>query len=821
MCLTSQCAGGNSLHSVLDNMDIQTLLYNLRDDVSCPVCSDLFTDPKQLSCLHSFCLKCLEHWYETSGGGNSIKCPKCQCLCRVPASGDLKDLPTSFYLNGLIDVLAIKECHKSQVKCGNCEEKSSEASYCFQCCIFYCEQCAQHHNFMRSNKDHRILAIKEFQDQDYEDVLKRPVFCLKPRHKKEELKYFCKNCGTAVCQACVTLEHSGHALEHIEDEAERQKAEMKDILKIQRQNLEMKKNVVSQLDEDRSRLIRQSEAVKRDVQKYADRIIAVIEAKKQSIFVAVENQTKDSLESVTMEMTRIENEIKSIESSLEQAAKLVTQSTNAEIVELKKSFQTSFEEVIQQSETIVPDPESLPAFVFVESEKLLETVNTEEIGSLEVPHQTKASQSIAEGKGLNEAFVTDKAQFMLTTRNSAGRKCYNKRDCVTVEIRDERGRECVTQVRITDYKNGQYSISYSPREQGRYSIISKVNGNHVRDSPYDLLVKACEQPLSSGSVSAQAQNTEVPLPSPGVSHYLLPEQGACSQTSLVKPFQFKPVLSFGKKGSSVGMLNCPWGVAVSDTDEIAVADQLNHRVQIFDSDGNFSRSFGRQGNKEGEFWSPVGITFGKNRNIYVADNWNHRIQTFSGEGEYVGMFGGQGSLHTQLCNPCGLSTANSGNIIVADADNKLIKIFSSYGTFVKKMGGQRSFSFPVHCVHYEGYLIVSDRDGHCIKVFDGEGKFQYKFGNRGAWNGEFKFPGCLTVNKSGQLVVCDSGNDRLQVFQLDGKFLGSFGTKGSNLGEFNNPRSVAVLSNGQIVVSDCGNNRIQIIEVDFSSPTKE
>ena len=28
---------------------------------------------------------------------------------------------------------------------------------------------------------------------------------------------------------------------------------------------------------------------------------------------------------------------------------------------------------------------------------------------------------------------------------------------------------------------------------------------------------------------------------------------------LVKPFHFKPVLSFGKKGSSVGMLNCTWG----------------------------------------------------------------------------------------------------------------------------------------------------------------------------------------------------------------------------------------------------------------------
>ena len=44
---------------------------------------------------------------------------------------------------------------------------------------------------MRNNKDHRVLAVKEFQDKDYEDVLKRPVFCSKQGHQKEQLKYVC------------------------------------------------------------------------------------------------------------------------------------------------------------------------------------------------------------------------------------------------------------------------------------------------------------------------------------------------------------------------------------------------------------------------------------------------------------------------------------------------------------------------------------------------------------------------------------------------------------------------------------------------------
>ena len=749
-----------------DDMDIKTLLHNLREEVSCSVCSDIFTYPKHLPCLHSFCLHCLKQWHRTSHGRDTIRCPKCQAVSRIPESGDLKDLPTSFYVNGLIDVLAIKECKSSQVRCGNCEKKSCETSYCFQCCIFYCQECVTGHNIMRSNKDHRVLALKEFQDKDYEDVLKRPVFCAKQRHEKEELKYFCKNCETAVCQTCILMDHPGHALEHIEDEAERQKIEMTSMIETQKCILRAKVSAVSRLDEDYAKLIQQGEDLKQDVQRIADNLMTTIEVKKQNIFAAVEKQTKKYLESVTMEKIEMEHQIEMIQSSLEKGDKVLTRSTNAEVVQLKKSLETILKEV-DQTEPTDRDPKELPTFVFMENQKMLETVNTEEIGTLEILQQTKASQSVAEGKGLEEGTVRGEAQFVLTTRNAEGRQCYNKHDCVTVEIRDEQGRECAAEVRINDNKDGSYKISYSLRDQGRYKVTVKVNGQHVRDSPF-----SCQ----------------------------------------VKSFQFKPVLSFGKEGSTAGMFYHPWGVAVNSKDEIAVTDFLNNRVQIFYSDGNYLRSFGRRGNKAGELNSPRGITFHKNGNIFVADSGNHRIQIFSGEGEYVGMFGGKGNLDIQLSNPCGLSVDSDGNIIVADSNNKLIKIFSPDGKFVMKIGEQGSFTFPIHSIQCDRYLIVSDRREHCIRVFDRNGNFQYKFGKQGGGDGEFKSPNCLSVNKSGHLMVCDSRNDRVQVFELNGKFVGKFGTNGSQLGEFAYPISLAFVSNGQIAVSEWSNHRVQIFE---------
>ena len=743
-------------------MDIKTLLHNLREEVSCPVCTNVYTDPKHLPCLHTFCLQCLKH--TTSHGRDTIRCPKCQAISRVPKSGDLRDLPTSFYLNGLIDVLAIKEWKTSPVRCDNCDKKSSESSYCFHCCVFWCEKCIIGHNIIRSNKDHRVLALKDFHDKDYEDVMKRPAFCHKEDHNKEELKYFCKDCETPVCQICVTIEHGGHNIKLIKEEAERQKTEIKSFIEKQRHNLQAKMNAVSRLDEDCATLIQQGEDVKREIQTFVDNLIAVIEANKKNIFAEVEKETSKSIESITRRKTEIERQMTAIKSSLEKADKLFTRSTNAEIVQLKKSSDAIFEGV-HQIEPTDCDPELVAHFVFVENYKLFNTVKTEQIGTLNKP--TQAGHCDIEGKGLEEGIALREAHFTLTTKDTEGRQCYNERDHVTVEIRDEQGRECTSEIQINDCKDGLYQVRYCPRDPGKCQVTVKVNGEHVRDSPFAVQVT---------------------------------------------PFQFKPVLSFGKEGSSERMFRLPWGVAVNAKDEIAVTDYYNNRVQIFNSEGNYLRSFGRSATKEGEFQSPAGITYHNNGNIFVADNGNNRIQIFKGKGEYVGSFGGRGSLDSQLISPWGLSVDSDGNIIVADSGNRLIKIFSPDGNFLTKIGELGSFTLPFHCIQYERYLIVSDYGEHCIKVFDRKGNFQYKFGKKGGGDGELNSPTGLLVNKSGHLMVCDEFNHRIQVFELNGKFLGKFGIKGANLGEFNNPTSLAVLSNGQIVVCDALNHRIQILE---------
>ena len=741
-------------------MDIQTLLHNLHEEVSCSVCMTKFTDPKQLPCLHSFCLHCLQRIQRTSGIRETISCPECRQKFRIPGDGDLRALPTNFRINSLLDVLAIKECNTSSVKCGNCDQRGGESYYCFQCCSFWCYDCISLHNGIRANKEHHALALKDFQDQDFENILKRPTFCGEPGHEKKELEFFCKSCKVTICYSCVATLHEGHPKILLDEAANERKMQVKSAIDSQKQKVIKKRKKIAKIQSNRVKIQAQVEDVKQKAKTFADKMIAVIEAKKQEIFDGAEKKGSEFLERLEVQQDELETEVKVIETAIEESEALLKRSTNAEIVRLNTIFQEGFDEHEEEPEC---DLESL--FIFKENESLMRKANFEGTGSFKAfLSKTIANQTRVEGKANIEATVGLEAKIAVTTRNAQGEQCYEERDCVTVEITNRQGHDCATEMQVHDDKDGSYKISYFAKESGTCQASVKVNGEHVRGSPFEVQVK---------------------------------------------PRQFRPVLSFGQKGSSDGMFNCPWGIAVNEKNEIAVTDRDNHRIQVFSSNGTHLRSFGREGDQQGEFDKPTGITF-HHGTIVVADCANHRVQLFSHQGEYLGQFGGEGNLDHQLDHPRGLSIDSDGNIIVADSENHLIKIFSNSGRFLRKIGTTGSFTFPLHCIQQGGHFLISDRAENCIKVFNMEGEYLHQFGKKGDGNEELEKPGCLFVDKVGNLIVCET--NRIQVFESNGKFVTLFGREGTKVGEFNLPVSTAILSDGRIVVSDLSNHRIQIFE---------
>jgi sugar lactone lactonase YvrE len=88
--------------------------------------------------------------------------------------------------------------------------------------------------------------------------------------------------------------------------------------------------------------------------------------------------------------------------------------------------------------------------------------------------------------------------------------------------------------------------------------------------------------------------------------------------------------SFRLSNETSEQLSPPSGFAFTPQGQLVLADDFNHRIQIYEND-QLVKSFGEKGKENGQFHYPKGIAVDEDGNIYVADSWNHRIHVFEGE----------------------------------------------------------------------------------------------------------------------------------------------------------------------------------------------
>ena len=158
-------------------------LLKLEEQLTCPVCLDLYTNPKTLPCLHSFCQECLEglpQEREARGDTYYLSCPTCRQRTEVPREG-VGAFPVAFHLNNLKEItlsLKNKVSDPQQVTC-NDHDKPLEV-FCETCKTVICFHCA-----VRTHEGHKYALVSDCYPKHYQmlhDSLK-PI-----KGKKEALK---------------------------------------------------------------------------------------------------------------------------------------------------------------------------------------------------------------------------------------------------------------------------------------------------------------------------------------------------------------------------------------------------------------------------------------------------------------------------------------------------------------------------------------------------------------------------------------------------------------------------------------------------------
>ncbi len=258
------------------------------------------------------------------------------------------------------------------------------------------------------------------------------------------------------------------------------------------------------------------------------------------------------------------------------------------------------------------------------------------------------------------------------------------------------------------------------------------------------------------------------------------------------------IADIGAPGNGLGQFLWPGGLASDATDRLYVTDQADHKVVIFESDGQFVGKWGLFGNGDGEFNSPAGIALDSNENVLIVDSKNHRIQRYTKDGKYLQGFGQFGSKIGSLNTPWGIGLDTKDNIYVADWRNNRVQKFSPQGDLLLSIAHADTSADPLNhpadvTIDPEGDIYIADWGNHRVAVYEPDGTFlltlQGDASDLSAWakaavaanpdlakardrvnlEPEWRFwhPVSINIGPDYKILIAEAQHMRIQVYQKD------------------------------------------------------
>ena len=250
-----------------------------------------------------------------------------------------------------------------------------------------------------------------------------------------------------------------------------------------------------------------------------------------------------------------------------------------------------------------------------------------------------------------------------------------------------------------------------------------------------------------------------------------------------------PVVATGKEGRAR-----PSGVAIHDeTHQIFVANQWDHRVEIFSQTGEFLYQLG-----VGRLSVPCGIAI-HGDTLYVSCWGDHTISQFSlFEICRVRWIGGKGSNYGQFIYPCQLTTDLIGRVFIADRDNDRICMHDPDLNHLRNITHE-SMSRPSDVKVSRDLLYVLCPDNNpCMLVLTLEGDRLHSLITCGEGMDVLR-PYFFCLDPLNNFVLSDWVSHSIRVFSPEGNLLHTIGREGDRPGMFSFPAGVAMTPNGRLV----------------------
>ena len=713
--------------------------------LSCSVCLELYKNPRYLPCYHSYCEDCLTKIQK----GNNITCPECmkEHVDIVPPGG-LKELPSNFFISGLVDEVTIEQKVKGDesVKCDACIRDDPALVLCLDCGVFLCDHCCDYHKHNKESLDHNVVSLKELKQKDIAVHLKpKPLLC---KEHDMALKFYCDTCDQLVCLYCTNKEHNGHDHDVVKKRASKHREQMDQIMAPVDRMINRLSDVCCNVTASSEEIGTQADTIDQHIDRHYEHLQQILQQKKANLKKEVHETCTQKRKALSAQLEQAQF-IQAHLASVKGLYGVTKDGSDEGALFVKKQIADDVSRLtISYNQLDVQPVESANLeFIPVDNAELhfpqFGMINTTSFTIVNIPGYAFAGETIGFNILKHRCCLSEHNVSLVVEVRSMGKKIHS-------EVKGDR--------------DGNFLASFRCDRVGEVTVLVTANGLTVRGSP-------CTIKVHEGY-------TKVDQPS-------------------------KIINLDGKMG-------IPWGVAFGKDGFWAVADHSNNKIHVFNGQDQLVQTFGCYGKGDGQFDWPYGLAFNEENQIYVSDYRNHRIQKLTIRGDYLLQFGGKGTKPGKLCDPLSVLVHNH-EVYIADQINHRISVFTCEGKFCRTIGSDKQLGRPHDlAINGQQQILVANFNHDCITIFTLEGDYVKTIGTKGTGVGHLWAPTSIAVDRHGFILVTEYMNDRVSVFDKVGKHIHCFGSNGSGVGQFIQPRGIALSASGSVYVSDYENKRIQV-----------
>lgn len=760
---------GNSPSSSTDAVVQQ----KIEDQITCPVCFEIYREPKALPCYHVFCLLCLKKVAEKVKPGDDLCCPQCRKPLEIPEEG-LSALQSAFHINSLIEIYEAIQKNKTSPKdaptssaCANCP--GSKAGYfCPKCSHFLCEDCRVIHGKWPKYSQHVLSPLSESEN-------KSPDFkLLCDLHPTHPLTHYCQECKLLMCRECLLRSdlctHAQSTLSVTEATHQCKDSILATLEPIRRQ-LGTVEGAIERIRAKKKHIAEQAADVKSCIDEDFTGLLRALEQRQGKLKEVVEREEEGKLLGLQSQEDKAEVARAQLSNYLEGINHCLQKGSSQQVIGMQQAVEEKVKMIMQEFHLLPLSPVEEANLHFFSSKEVSATLTS--FGSVYSSGVTAGNCSVS-GEGLH--WATACLETSVTVTHNGDSKQGNWYSYIDTKLSSEDNSNTLVVTRRDVYGlKKQVVIHYVPITKGKKKLHVTLCGKEVSNSPFNLRVMA--------------------------------------------PFHFTGMCVW-----SVSGLRRPWGITVTPAGQLVVVDNQGwDGLHLYEANGSKVRSFAPAAIvpgimyhvpgiilPDGQCFEPRGVAIGKDGNLLLVDGKGHRIQRFSPDGVSYYVVGSSGKRPLQFNDPVGITVSHSGEVLVCDRRNHRIQVLTPDLSFTRQIGQfgvderlntDLYLPWDVAC-DSEGQIYVADCGHCCVKVFTNDGQYVRKIGSEGTGRGQFKYLSSICIDCNDYLYALDKERACVSIFNPQGELKMQFGTPGQLEGQFCEPLGIAVDREGQVYVSD-------------------